>query len=90
VPQWGQPSHGLTSRLAIVDNFGVDRRLDCREFKREHGIDLRNDRMALQRLREAAEKAKIELSSTVQTEISRPSGATPRMSARSTNVSSVS
>ena len=34
------------------------------EFKKEHGIDLRRDRMALQRLKEAAEKAKIELSST--------------------------
>jgi molecular chaperone DnaK len=42
------------------------------EFKREHGIDLRTDRMALQRLREAAEKAKIELSSTVQTQINLP------------------
>jgi molecular chaperone DnaK len=42
------------------------------EFKREHGIDLRADRQALQRLREAAEKAKIELSSTVQTDINLP------------------
>ena len=42
------------------------------EFKKEHGIDLRKDRMALQRLKEAAEKAKIELSSTVQTEINLP------------------
>jgi molecular chaperone DnaK len=42
------------------------------EFKREHGIDLRKDRMALQRLKEAAEKAKVELSSTVQTEINLP------------------
>jgi len=42
------------------------------EFKREHGIDLRNDRQALQRLREAAEKAKIELSSLMQTEINLP------------------
>ena len=33
------------------------------EFKKEHGIDLRNDKLALQRLKEAAEKAKIELSS---------------------------
>ena len=41
-------------------------------FKAEHGIDLRNDRMALQRLREAAEKAKIELSSTLQSEINLP------------------
>ena len=42
------------------------------EFKKEHGIDLRKDRMALQRLKEAGEKAKIELSSTVQTEINLP------------------
>jgi molecular chaperone DnaK len=42
------------------------------EFKRENGIDLRNDRMAVQRLREAAEKAKIELSSTLQTDINLP------------------
>jgi molecular chaperone DnaK len=42
------------------------------EFKKEHGIDLRRDRMALQRLKEAAEKAKCELSTTVQTEINLP------------------
>jgi len=42
------------------------------EFKRQEGIDLRGDRMALQRLKEAAEKAKIELSSTQQTEITLP------------------
>jgi molecular chaperone DnaK len=42
------------------------------EFKRENGIDLRNDRQALQRLREAAEKAKIELSSVMETEINLP------------------
>src|SRR5574338_1149493 len=42
------------------------------EFKKEHGIDLRRDRMALQRLKEAAEKAKIELSSTIQTEVNLP------------------
>jgi molecular chaperone DnaK len=42
------------------------------EFQREHGIDLRQDRHALQRLREASEKAKIELSSVVQTEINLP------------------
>ena len=42
------------------------------EFKREQGIDLRNDRQALQRLREAAEKAKIELSSTTESEINLP------------------
>ncbi|XP_052148789.1 heat shock 70 kDa protein, mitochondrial isoform X1 [Oryza glaberrima] len=42
------------------------------EFKRTEGIDLSKDRLALQRLREAAEKAKIELSSTAQTEINLP------------------
>ena len=42
------------------------------EFKNENGIDLRSDRQALQRLKEAAEKAKIELSSMVQTEINLP------------------
>jgi molecular chaperone DnaK len=42
------------------------------EFKREHGIDLSQDKMALQRLRDAAEKAKIELSGTNQTEINQP------------------
>ena len=42
------------------------------EFKKEQGIDLRNDRLALQRLKEAAEKAKIELSSTLETEVNLP------------------
>jgi molecular chaperone DnaK len=42
------------------------------EFQRENGIDLRKDRQALQRLKEAAEKAKIELSSTMQSEINLP------------------
>src|SRR5436305_8515019 len=42
------------------------------EFKKEQGIDLRGDKLALQRLKEAAEKAKIELSSTTQTEINLP------------------
>lgn len=42
------------------------------EFKKDQGIDLRNDRLALQRLREAAEKAKIELSSALETTISLP------------------
>ena len=42
------------------------------EFKKDQGIDLRGDRQALQRLKEAAEKAKIELSSTMQTEINLP------------------
>ncbi|MBU3028830.1 molecular chaperone DnaK [Paracoccus marinaquae] len=42
------------------------------EFKKEHGVDLTGDKMALQRLKEAAEKAKIELSSSSQTEINQP------------------
>src|ERR1700760_2445380 len=42
------------------------------EFQREHGINLRNDKLALQRLKEAAEKAKIELSTALQTEINLP------------------
>ena len=51
--------------LAIVD-------WAAGQFQNEHGIDLRNDRQALQRLREASEKAKIELSTTQQTEINLP------------------
>jgi len=44
----------------------------CDEFKRDQGIDLRQDKMALQRLKEAAEKAKCELSTVLQTEINLP------------------
>jgi molecular chaperone DnaK len=44
----------------------------CDEFKKENGIDLHNDPLALQRLKEAAEKAKIELSSSQQTDINLP------------------
>lgn len=44
----------------------------CDEYRREQGIDLRQDRMALQRLKEAAEKAKCELSTVAQTEINLP------------------
>ena len=44
----------------------------CDEFKKEQGLDLRNDVLALQRLKEAAEKAKIELSSSQQTEVNLP------------------
>src|SRR5881398_2926634 len=44
----------------------------CDEFKKDQGIDLRNDVLALQRLKEAAEKAKIELSSSQQTEVNLP------------------
>jgi len=55
------------------DDFD-ERLLDyiAEEFKRDTGIDLRKDRQALQRLREAAEKAKCELSTTVQTQVSLP------------------
>ncbi len=42
------------------------------EFKRDQGIDLRNDKLALQRLKEAAEKAKIELSNSIQTDVNLP------------------
>jgi molecular chaperone DnaK len=51
--------------MRLVDYFAD-------EFKKENGIDLRGDRMALQRLKEAAEKAKIELSSSQQTEVNLP------------------
>ena len=51
--------------LKLIDYF-VD------EFKKESGFDLKSDAMALQRLKEAAEKAKIELSSSDQTEINLP------------------
>jgi len=53
-----------------MDNRIVD--YIAEEFKKEHGIDLRKDRVANQRLRDAAEKAKIELSSTLTTEINQP------------------
>jgi molecular chaperone DnaK len=49
-----------------ITNWAAD------EFKKDQGIDLRNDRQALQRLREAAEKAKIELSTVMETEINLP------------------
>src|SRR5438093_141143 len=52
------------------DNRIMDWILD--EFKKDQGMDLRKDRMALQRLKEAAERAKIELSTAVQTEINLP------------------
>ncbi len=50
----------------IILNYFAD------EFKKEHGIDLRKDPQALQRLRDAAEKAKIELSSAMETEVNLP------------------
>lgn len=51
---------------SVLINYLVD------EFKKEQGVDLRSDKMALQRLKEAAEKAKIELSSATETEINLP------------------
>ena len=55
---------------ADADNLLVD--YIATEFKKNEGIDLRNDKIALQRLKEAAEKAKIELSSTTQTTVNLP------------------
>ncbi len=53
-----------------MDNVLID--YITNQFKRETGIDLKNDKMAVQRLREAAEKAKVELSSTLATDINLP------------------
>jgi len=53
-----------------MDNVLVD--YITNQFKKETGIDLKNDKMAMQRIREAAEKAKVELSSTVQTDLNLP------------------
>lgn len=53
-----------------MDNVLID--YIATEFKKDSGIDVRNDRMAVQRIREAAEKAKIELSSTLTTDINLP------------------
>ncbi|MBI4994485.1 Hsp70 family protein, partial [Candidatus Peregrinibacteria bacterium] len=53
-----------------MDNTLINHLAD--EFKREQGIDIRKDKMATQRLKEAAEKAKIELSSTLETEVNLP------------------
>ncbi|MFA5338047.1 MAG: molecular chaperone DnaK [Candidatus Omnitrophota bacterium] len=53
-----------------MDNVMIDYIVN--QFKRETGIDLRNDKMAIQRVREAAEKAKVELSSTLTTDINLP------------------
>jgi molecular chaperone DnaK len=52
------------------DNVIIDWMAD--EFKAEEGVDLKSDAIALQRLKEAAEKAKVELSSSTQTEINLP------------------
>ena len=52
------------------DQYIIDYLAD--EFKKENGIDLREDKLALQRLKEAGEKAKIELSSAVETDVNLP------------------
>jgi molecular chaperone DnaK len=62
----GDTQLGGTDMDNILINYFAD------QFKRESGIDLRNDKMAMQRLREAAEKAKVELSSTLTTDINLP------------------
>jgi len=53
-----------------MDNILID--YITKEFKKESGVDLKSDKMAIQRLREAAEKAKVELSSSITTEINLP------------------
>ena len=58
--------------LLLADHYFAPIQLLAEEFTREEGIDLRKDPMALQRLKEAAEKAKIELSSSASTEINLP------------------
>ncbi|MBM3253588.1 MAG: molecular chaperone DnaK, partial [Candidatus Omnitrophica bacterium] len=62
----GDTQLGGTDMDLTIINYIAD------EFKKDTGIDLRNDKMAMQRLREAAEKAKIELSSTLTTDINLP------------------
>ena len=64
-----------TSGDTFLGGDDIDQRIVnwiCDEFKKDQGIDLRQDRMALQRLKEAAEKAKVELSTVVETEINLP------------------
>jgi len=74
---YGMDKKGAGQTIAVYDLGGED--FDTRlvnfladEFKKENGIDLRSDRLALQRLKDAAEKAKIELSSAQQTEVNLP------------------
>ncbi|MBU0759618.1 MAG: molecular chaperone DnaK, partial [Candidatus Omnitrophica bacterium] len=62
----GDTQLGGTDMDNVIINYIVN------QFKKETGIDLKNDKMATQRLREAAEKAKVELSSTVTTDINLP------------------
>ena len=62
----GNTSLGGDDFDAILADYIIE------EFKKENGIDLKSDKLALQRIREAAEKAKIELSSSTQTEVNLP------------------
>src|SRR6202008_4033258 len=65
----------INEPTAAAPAFGFDQRLIdylCDEFKKENGVDLRKDVLALQRLKDSAEKAKIELSSSQQTEVNLP------------------
>ena len=63
--QWRYVSRGEDFDLRLIDYLAD-------EFKKESGMDLHNDPLALQRLKEAAEKAKIEMSSSQQTEVNLP------------------
>jgi formylglycine-generating enzyme required for sulfatase activity len=70
-----QEKESQTPMRSVVDGVDIDERLVrwiIDEFKKDHGIDLSKDKLALQRLKEAAEKAKIELSSIMETEINLP------------------
>ena len=60
----------IHSWVVNFDNKLIEYLVD--EFKKEHGMELKNDPLAMQRVKEAAEKAKIELSSSQQTEINLP------------------
>ena len=80
---WGRPLGGYTltlhrvqllpSLINVLTGWLQLANQLIAEFKKEQGIDLRQDKMTVQRLREAAEKAKIELSSSMQTAINLPS-----------------
>lgn len=69
--------HHPTASCGFEPGSSLDKPLFClqyiaQEFKKEQGIDLTSDRLAVQRLREAAEKAKCELSFSTQTDINLP------------------
>jgi molecular chaperone DnaK len=65
-PPTGTPTWAVRISTCGIIDFLAD------EFKKDQGIDLRSDKMALQRLKEAAEKAKMELSSSMETEVNLP------------------